>query len=124
LKSNQQRQSEITGAFALEAKMTHDEAKLTQSAADFTADLAALRQDIAKISASLVDLMQDKAASKVSEVVDDARHKLADKAAEAQERVGAIGADLESTIERNPLIAVLLAAFAGFVIGMLSRPRK
>jgi ElaB/YqjD/DUF883 family membrane-anchored ribosome-binding protein len=104
--------------------MTHGESKVTESAADFAADLAALRQDIAKISASLVDLMQERAANKVSEVVDDARHRFADKAAEAQERVGAIGADLESTIERNPLVAVLLAAFAGFVIGMLSRPRR
>jgi ElaB/YqjD/DUF883 family membrane-anchored ribosome-binding protein len=104
--------------------MTHNESKVTESTADFAADLAALRQDIAKISASLVDFMQEKAANKVSEVVDDARQKLADKASEAQERVGAIGADLESTIERNPLIAVLLAAFAGFVIGMLSRSRK
>lgn len=104
--------------------MSNPETKTTEAAADLTADLATLREDIAKISAALVELLQQKATNKVFTAVDGARQKLSDKATEAQDKVGAISADLESTIERNPLVAVFLAAFAGFVIGMLSRPRK
>jgi hypothetical protein len=33
-------------------------------------------------------------------------------------------ADLESTIERNPLAAVLIAMVVGLVVGGLSRGRK
>lgn len=104
--------------------MSDPESKTADAAADLTADLATLREDIAKISASLVELLQQKATNKVFTAVDGARQKISDKATEAQDKVGAISADLESTIERNPLVAVFLAAFAGFVIGMLSRPRK
>ena len=104
--------------------MVEPDSKGLDTAADFAADLAALRQDIAKISASLVDLLQGKATNKVLDAVDDARQKLSDKAAKAQDRVSSIGADLESTIEHNPLVAVFLAAFVGFVIGILSRQRK
>jgi ElaB/YqjD/DUF883 family membrane-anchored ribosome-binding protein len=104
--------------------MSDPESKTADAAADLTADLATLREDIAKISASLVELLQQKATTKVFTAVDGARQKISDKATEAQDKVGAISADLESTIERNPLVAVFLAAFAGFVIGMLSRPRK
>lgn len=104
--------------------MSDPKTKATETAADLTDDLATLREDIAKISASLVELLPQKATNKVFAAVDGARQKISDKATEAQDKVGAISADLESTIERNPLVAVFLAAFAGFVIGMLSRPRK
>ncbi|MGP0061083.1 MAG: YqjD family protein [Beijerinckiaceae bacterium] len=101
-----------------------EESKGPSATSDLAAELAALREDIAKISASLVDLLHEKAASGVLNVVDGARQTLSDKAAEAQDKVNSISADVESTIERNPLVAVLIAALAGFVVGILSRSRK
>jgi len=35
-----------------------------------------------------------------------------------------VSADLEATIERNPLAAVLIALVAGILVGLLSRGRK
>ncbi len=104
--------------------MSETKAKDIDGVSDFTADLAALREDIARISASLVDLLHDKTTNGVFDAVDSAKQKFSDKAAEAQDKVNSISNDLESAIERNPLVAVLLAALAGFIIGMLSRSRK
>ena len=53
-----------------------------------------------------------------------AQGRIMDKAADAQDRFMAATADLESTIERNPLIAVLIALFIGLLMGTLSRSRK
>ncbi len=38
--------------------------------------------------------------------------------------LGTVTADLESTIERSPLLAVMIGAAVGFVIGLVSRPHK
>jgi ElaB/YqjD/DUF883 family membrane-anchored ribosome-binding protein len=105
-------------------RLMSEESKVQSAASDLTADLAALRNDIAKISASLMELVQEKAKSGVFNAVDGARQKLSDTAADAHEKVGNLGDDVEATIERNPLVAVLLAALAGFIVGMMSRPRK
>src|SRR6201994_587161 len=109
-----------------------------QKASQITADLAALREDFAKLSASVADLVKaqaGEASAAMRSAVGDARERLAsstaqtrerlagraadaqarvmDKAADAQDRFVAATADLESTIERNPLIAVLIALFIG-----------
>jgi ElaB/YqjD/DUF883 family membrane-anchored ribosome-binding protein len=100
------------------------ESKISSASSDLTSDLAALREDIAKISAAVMDLVQEKTANGVSNAVDGARQTLSNKAAEAQDKVSSISADVEATIERNPLVAVLIAALAGFVVGVLSRSHK
>jgi ElaB/YqjD/DUF883 family membrane-anchored ribosome-binding protein len=111
---------------------------LDEATQDFAADLAALRDDISKLTASVSELLRsqasvttntvlgsvDQARQKVTDTAADARQKLADTAADAQERVAGISADLEATIERNPLVAVLVAMFAGLLLGIMSRPRK
>jgi ElaB/YqjD/DUF883 family membrane-anchored ribosome-binding protein len=107
-----------------EKVMSETKPKNIEGTTDFAADLAALREDIARISASLVDLLHDKTTSSVLDAVDGAKQKFSDKAAEAQNKVNSISNDLESAIERNPLVAVLLAALAGFIIGTLSRSHK
>ena len=119
------------------------------NASQISADLATLREDFAKLSSSVAELVKLQAAQagaamlgvvgdareRLASTTADARDKLAgraadaqerimDKAADAQDRFMAATADLEATIERNPLIAVLIALFIGLLIGTLSRSRK
>ncbi|HUI19856.1 MAG TPA: hypothetical protein VLZ74_02260 [Methylocella sp.] len=96
-------------------------------APEFGADLAALRDDIAKLSSSLSGFIRSQTNSTTNTVfdtVDNARQKISDTAISTQDRVAGAGADLESAIERNPLIAVLIAMVAGVVVGRVSRGRK
>lgn len=98
---------------------------------DLTSDLAALREDFLKLSTSVRDLVQTQAQSttrRVVGVVDDARQKLTDEMSDARDHLeshlGSMTADLESTIERSPLLAVLIGAAVGFLLGIVSRPHK
>jgi len=94
---------------------------------DLTADLNALREDISKLSASVLDLVQNQAATAKQQVfgaMDGAKQKFSDQAADAKDRLGAITSDLESSIERSPFTAVFAGAIAGFLIGILVRPNR
>jgi ElaB/YqjD/DUF883 family membrane-anchored ribosome-binding protein len=94
---------------------------------DFTADLAALRDDVAKLSLSLSDFIRSQTAATANTVVDavdNARQRISDTASKTQDRVAGASSDLEATIERNPLAAVLVALVAGILVGLLSRGRK
>jgi ElaB/YqjD/DUF883 family membrane-anchored ribosome-binding protein len=94
---------------------------------DFTADLAALRDDVAKLSSSVSDFIRSQTAATtktVADAVDNARQKISDTASKAQDRVAGASTDLEATIERNQLAAVLTALVAGIFVGLLSRGRK
>jgi ElaB/YqjD/DUF883 family membrane-anchored ribosome-binding protein len=57
------------------------------------------------------------------DAVGSARTQFSDSAASAQERVQSAQADLESSIERNPMTAVFVALGIGFVIGLMTRSR-
>ena len=46
---------------------------------------------------------------------------MSDHAADAQDRLGAFGSDIEGRIEKNPLTAVVVAGIAGLLMGLLSR---
>lgn len=90
---------------------------------DFTADLALLRDDVAKLSSSLSDFIRTQTATSASTVVDavdNARQKISDTASKAQDRVARASTDLETTIERSPLVAVLIAMVAGIFVGMVA----
>jgi ElaB/YqjD/DUF883 family membrane-anchored ribosome-binding protein len=94
---------------------------------DFTADLASLRDDVAKLSSSLSEFIRThslETTNTVSDVVDNAQQKISGAASKAQDRVTGATTDLEATIERNPLVAVLIALGAGILVGLLSRGRK
>jgi len=60
----------------------------------------------------------------VQQRLDNARQKISDAASKAQDRVAGASIELETTIERNPLMAVLVAMVAGILVGLLSRGRK
>ncbi|ACB96797.1 DUF883 family protein [Beijerinckia indica] len=110
---------------------------LDEASQELSADLTALRNDIAKLSSSVAELVRsrahvtsdtvfgvvDQARQKFTESAHDAKDRLSNSAAQAQEQVSGISADIEATIERNPIIAVLIAAFAGLLVGLISRPR-
>jgi ElaB/YqjD/DUF883 family membrane-anchored ribosome-binding protein len=94
---------------------------------DFTSDLAQLRDDIADLTSSVSKFIHSQTTATTNTVydaVDNARLKISDTAAKTQDRVAAASTDLETTIERNPLMAVLVAMIAGITVGMLSRSRK
>jgi ElaB/YqjD/DUF883 family membrane-anchored ribosome-binding protein len=97
------------------------------AAQDFSADVAALRDDVTKLTSSVLEFIGSHAAATtttVADAVDSAKQKISDTASKAQDRVAGTSADLESTIERNPLAAVLIALVAGLLVGLLSRGRK
>ena len=74
------------------------------AAGDLTTDLGALRQDVGRL------------AETVSELV---HHQMAD----AQENVRAVRGEIEGSIERNPITAVLIAFGIGMLIGRMNRSR-
>ncbi|MDH7797757.1 MULTISPECIES: DUF883 family protein [unclassified Beijerinckia] len=91
-----------------------------------TDDYTALREDISKLSetvAKLVSRQADVAGDRVAEAVGTAKAALADSAERAQDKVKGIGADIESSIERNPYSAVLIALGVGLALGLLNRSR-
>lgn len=97
------------------------------AAGDLTADLAALRGDLARLTETMSELVQHQtqaAGLRVSEAVGGARDKIASTAADAQNRVRAASGEIEASIERNPLTAVLIALGIGVSLGMLSRARS
>ncbi len=95
---------------------------------DFAAELAALRHDVTKLTSSVSEFIRTHSAATTNTVfdaVDNARQKVSDTASKAQDRVAGASRDLETTIERNPAAAVLVAmvvgVFVGIVGGSLSR---
>ncbi len=93
---------------------------------DTTVHLAALRQDIARLSESVSALLHNPApgvAQHVSDAVDDAKAKLSSTAADVKSRVKVAGGEIEASIERNPLTAVMISFGVGVALGMMSRSR-
>jgi ElaB/YqjD/DUF883 family membrane-anchored ribosome-binding protein len=105
----------------------NDIKRIKEASQDFAADFASLRADITKLTSSVSELARAQASATsgtVMDTVDDARQKLSDSAAEAQNRLRGAGSDIEAMIERNPLVAVLTALSAGLLIGIMSGARK
>jgi ElaB/YqjD/DUF883 family membrane-anchored ribosome-binding protein len=94
---------------------------------DLMADYTALREDISKLTATVTELVRNQAASaadNVSGAVDQARQKVADTANRAQERMSSAASELEASIERNPITAVVIALAAGLIVGLFTRAGK
>jgi ElaB/YqjD/DUF883 family membrane-anchored ribosome-binding protein len=93
---------------------------------DVTADLAAIREDVARLADTISKLMQRQtqaAGLGVSEAVGDAGDRIGSAAADARNRARAASGEIEASIERNPLTAVLIAFGIGMWLGMMSRSR-
>jgi len=95
-------------------------------ARDLAADLAALRNDVARLAETMSELVQHQtqaAGFRVSEVVGDAKDRIASTAADARNRVCAASGEIEASIELNPLTAVLIAFGIGMLLGVVRRSR-
>jgi len=96
------------------------------SEGDVAADLAAIREDVARLAETIGKLLQREtqaAGVGVSEAVGDAKDKVADTAAGARDFTRAASGEIEASIERNPLTAVLIAFGVGMWLGLMSRSR-
>ena len=96
------------------------------SEGDVAADLAAIREDVARLAETISKLLQRQtqaAGVGVSEAVGDAKDKVADTVAEARSFSRAASGEIEASIERNPLTAVLIAFGVGMWLGLMSRSR-
>ena len=108
-----------------------------QDFAKLSEDLAVLRADVAKLAETLTVLAKSQgeaAADAVASRVRQGREKAEATATglydeglaayeDAKQRAGALGGDVASAIERNPLGAVAAALGVGFLLGLLSRSR-
>jgi ElaB/YqjD/DUF883 family membrane-anchored ribosome-binding protein len=111
---------DVAGVVMLEMSMS----KNTEG--DVAADLAAIREDVARLAETISKLLQRQSQAAgvgVSEAVGDAKDKVADTAAEARNLTRAASGEIEASIERNPLTAVLIAFGIGMWLGMMSRSR-
>jgi uncharacterized protein YjbJ (UPF0337 family)/ElaB/YqjD/DUF883 family membrane-anchored ribosome-binding protein len=97
---------------------------------DIGTEVTALRDEVAKLSASvsqLVGRQATEAGKQVRGAVDDARERIGNSASDAQAYIHTATAELEASIERNPLAAVLVVMIAGLmlgILGMLGREKK
>jgi ElaB/YqjD/DUF883 family membrane-anchored ribosome-binding protein len=101
--------------------------KMTEGTIEDTAAyLAALRRDIARLSESVSALLQNPGqgvAQQVSDAVDDAKAKFSSTAADVKSRMNGAGGEIEASIERHPLTAVLISFGVGMALGVMTRVR-
>lgn len=98
---------------------------------DLGAEAAALREELDRLTAAIDQAAKAEGAEAMKAVSDAARDifsrasglmdSLPDKAADAQAAVNEHRAELESAIREKPLLAIGLAALAGFVLAALVR---
>ena len=89
------------------------------SEGDVAADLAAIREDVARLAETISKLVQ----RETHAAGGDAKDKVADTVAEARSFSRAASGEIEASIERNPLTAVLIAFGVGMWLGLMSRSR-
>lgn len=93
---------------------------------DLVTSLMTLQKEVARLAEGMNVLLQNQAhaaGDRLSKVAGDAEESVLEAASAAQQRVCAATKTLESTIERNPVMAVLIALGIGLSIGIISRPR-
>lgn len=113
----------VAGHIMLETFMTKNAEGANE---DFAKDLTAIREDIAHLTETISKLVQHQTQAigvRTSDAVGDARDKIANTATDAQDRVRVASGEIEASIERNPLTAVLIAFGIGISVGVISRPR-
>jgi ElaB/YqjD/DUF883 family membrane-anchored ribosome-binding protein len=100
--------------------------------------LERLREDLSEINSAAGDLARSgvsEGRDRIQSEIEDMQKRIADLTADlesrgrgaarqAGEKASALGQELEGTINRNPIAAILIAVGLGFVIGMASRGRQ
>ena len=78
------------------------------------------------MSESVSALLQNPAPGvthQVSDAVEDAKAKISNTAADVKSRVNAAGGEIEASIERHPLTAMLISFGVGMALGVMTRAR-
>jgi ElaB/YqjD/DUF883 family membrane-anchored ribosome-binding protein len=121
---------DMTRATAHDASVAGETDKLGE-------DLEQLRADVARLTETVGQLLRKQAevgADRLGAGLGSAREALGETAGsfakagrgiaeDAQHRLGALGEDLERSIQRSPLTAVVAAAALGMVLGLVHRLR-
>lgn len=101
---------------------------------DVRDDLNKLRADLGKLSDAVAQLVREQAAEqagRVREAVDTARGQVTDAAGsfaragsglaeDAQARLQTLGTELEDSVRRSPMTALLVAGITGMILGMMT----
>jgi ElaB/YqjD/DUF883 family membrane-anchored ribosome-binding protein len=90
-------------------------------------DFDTLRQDIANLTNTVADLIQHRAQavrSQAAEALDAAKSTFAQSVTDAQDKVMSLESELESSIGRSPLTALVIAMGVGVAVGMMTQSRK
>jgi ElaB/YqjD/DUF883 family membrane-anchored ribosome-binding protein len=88
-----------------------------------TLDFSALRDEVSKLTQMVADLAQRQFSARRDQMVGamgSASDSLAQSAAVAQDKLGAVEGDVEARIKNNPWAAVAVAALIGLLIGKMS----
>ena len=102
---------------------------------ELSQDLSRIREDLGKLTDTVAQMVTGTGGTvrgRVKSAVEDTRHDLEETAATlmhtgreyAEGAAGSLreaGGRLESSIERNPLAAVMIAAALGLAVGMMGR---
>jgi len=94
------------------------------AAAAVAEDFKALREDVAKLNSAVTQLLRQKtgvAGDHVRGAIEDATDQIASSAGALKVRAQAATSELEATVTRNPMSAVLVSLIAGLLLGLWSR---
>ena len=86
-------------------------------------DFASLRGDVAKLAQSVSELARNQAETargQVSDALSAASDQVAQSAADTQDKLMSLEADLETYVRQKPLSSVLVALGVGFLLGRMS----
>lgn len=104
----------------------NDTSKASQdkSYAALEAEVGRLREDLASLTSTLRDVVGEEARS-ATEALREGANRAKSSARGAAERAEASAKEgldtLQSNVERNPWVAVLIALGLGFIVGAMSR---
>jgi ElaB/YqjD/DUF883 family membrane-anchored ribosome-binding protein len=90
-------------------------------------DFKALRDDVAKLNSAVAQLLRQQtgaAGDHVRGAIEDATDQIASSAGALKVRAQAATSELEATVTRNPMSAVLVSLIAGLLLGLWSRQSR
>ncbi len=97
------------------------------AAAAVAEDFKLLRDDVGKLNSAVAQLLRQQtgvAGEQVRGAINEATDQLATSAGALKAKAQAATSDLETTITRNPVSAVLLSLVAGLLLGLWSRQSR
>jgi len=109
---------------SLEMEMTKHEDTVNT---DILAGFEALRQDVAGLVAAMAEVARKEvgaAGARAEDMVEDAKKTAVQTGADINRRLTSVALEIEATIERNPLTAMLIAFGVGLAVAAIRRPNR